>query len=499
MVMMDIDGLRYDVFSLGLQSGKAPNLGRLLGAGPAFFSPDRDLFCEAACSEALRLPKGLLYAAISTAPSVTYCCQASSFTGAHPRDHWIPGNVFFDRFGRINGGVPRKYEFDFVDGPQVFLEGLAGKALNPAARTIYQTAAERGFSSMVAYNMYAEGAQDWLKPGLDDWKAFLALSRAGFGERFDNAMLEDVLRWLRRGRRPDLLTLYFFGLDHESHVLGPGVQSDYLEVIDRQIGRFLQEYERLGLMPDTLFVIFSDHGQYHVINDDAHTLKVGFLFDREMGYLFEALGLDVHDHPLEGPNCDALLAPCGGMAYVYLRRRGGHWRDAPEFEQVLRLAQAFWEANESGKYCCELHGALYMVAVRDVERQGWYADYLAYTPGGLKPIREYLAEHPEIKTVDAENRLHYLSSPLTGDLLLFADWEHGYSFNLVPYIGTHGSLHPSDSTAILAYGLPGGTPQQVGEVQEALEAALAERCRQEGQRLVGNVDLAYSLRALMGW
>lgn len=46
------------------------------------------------------------FPAVSTAPSMTCCCQAAGITGVHPRDHWIPGNYFF---GRLPGGAPRKY------------------------------------------------------------------------------------------------------------------------------------------------------------------------------------------------------------------------------------------------------------------------------------------------------------------------------------------------------------------------------------------------------
>lgn len=497
--MMDIDGLRFDVFHLALANGKIPNLARLFGGPILSIDPFYDPMCSGVVTEPLLLPAGLLYPAISTAPSITYCCQASSFTGAHPCDHWIPGNVFFDRFGRISDGKPRKYEFDFLDAPQVFLKGLAGEAINPQVETIYDTANAHGYTSLVAYNMYAHGAKWWLKPGLDDWKAFVSLEKAGFGQRYDNAMVEDVLGSLRRHVYPDLLTLYFFGLDHESHVVGPSVQPEYLEVIDCQVGRFLGEYEQLGLMEDSLFAIFSDHGQSYVINDDAHALKVGFMFDREMGYLFEALDLDVQDHLLEGPDCDALISPCGGMAQVYLRRKAGQWRDAPSFEQAQQLAQAFWVANERGEHCPDLRGALSMVAVRDVENQGWYADYRVYTPGGLMSFNEFLAQNPQITTIDAENRIHYLSSPVSGDVLLFANWDQGYSFNLVPYLGTHGSLNPGDSMAVLGFAMPYASLKQVAQVQEVITGAIKDRCAFERGRTVGNVELAFVIRTLMGW
>lgn len=481
LVLVDIDGLRADAFAAALGAGELPHLGWLLG-GP-------------------RVARGVSFPAVSTAPAMTYCCQASGITGAHPRDHGIPGNHFFDRFGRLTGGVPRKFEFDFVDAPAVFLSGLAGAALNPAVATLYETAAQHGLSSTVVYHMYARGAQHWLKPGLDDWRAFTALNRAGFGERYDNAMVADAIRHLQEGHRPALLTLYFFGLDHESHMAGPAGQRRYLtEVVDRQVGAFLQAYESLGLLPGTLFVLFSDHGQKEVVHDDRRNLKVGWLWDRELGHVFAALGTDVYDHPLEGRNCEAVVSPCGAMAHVYLRRPGRSWATPPSFgREVLPHAQAFWTTTQTGAHCAELRGALSMVLVRDVEHEGWYADYLAYTPDGLVPIAGFLAAHPEIVTVDAVNRLHCMAGPASGDLLLFANYEHGYHFGIAPYRGIHGGLHPDDSLSVLAYGLPTGTSEQVEAIRRVLTANLADRCRAEDGRQVGTVDMAYGVRGVMGW
>ncbi len=483
LVLLDIDALRSDVFIQALHENRLPNIARILG------------------SNRLENIAGLYFDAISNAPSVTYCCQASSFTGAHPRQHWIPGNMFFDRFGRINEGRPRQYQFDFLDAPQVFLQGLAGRAINPEVDTIYETASLHGLVSTVAYNMYAHGAQYWLKPGADEWKLFASVTSPDFGEKYDDRMLADVIQHLQSGKRPDILTLYFFGLDHESHLHGPQVQVEYMEkVIDRQVGVFLDAYQDLGLAPGTLYCLFSDHGQIAVLNDDLHALKVGLLFDREYGYVFQGLGLDVNDHWLEDDHCDALLNQCGGMAQVYLKRRDGQWSDPPRFqEDVLRLAQAFWDSNQHGKYSKELQDALEMIAVRNVEHDGWYADYQAYTPQGLLSIADFEAVHPELEMVDAANRLHYMSSPVTGDILLFSNTRQGYSFTLLPYKGMHGGLHPEDSTAILSYTLPQGEPEQIVAIQQTIFQAIQQRCLQENNRRVSNVDVAFGLRQIMGW
>lgn len=481
IVLLDIDGLRQDVWQQALAEGKIPNLARLVGGD--------------------KISQGIQFRAISTAPSVTFCCQASTITGAHPRDHWIAGNMFFDRFGRINNGKPRKYEFDFLDAHKVFSQGLASQAIHPDVETLYQTAQKHGLTSTVVFQMYAGGAQHWLKPGLEDWKTFVAIHKPDFGERYDRLMLNEAIDHLNAGHRPAFLMLYFFGLDHESHLHGPEVQREYLSrVLDPQIGEFIQFYQTLGLMPETLFCIFSDHGHIKIVNDDIHALKVGFVFDREYGYVFQALDLDVNDHPLEGANCDALLTQAGGMALVYLKRATGNWQDPPRFqEDTLRVAQAFWDSNKSGKYSQELKGALEMIMVRNVEHSGWYAPYQIFTPQGLLPLEVYQVQHPELNLVDAANRLHYLSSPVSGDILLFANAAEGFSFTVLPYQGMHGGLHPEDSTTVLAYCLPEGSPEEVTALQEMLTSSITTRCRAEGNRQVSNVDVAFGLRKVMGW
>lgn len=84
LLTIDIDGLRQDVFHHALSSGRALNLAYLLG-GPGGET-------------------GIHLDPVSTAPSITFCGQSSIFTGAHPEEHGIVGNQFFDRFGTHGAG-----------------------------------------------------------------------------------------------------------------------------------------------------------------------------------------------------------------------------------------------------------------------------------------------------------------------------------------------------------------------------------------------------------
>ena len=483
LLILDIDGLRQDVFHRALEEGRVPHLAHLLGGAGADF--------------------GLHLDPLSPAPSITFAAQTTIFTGLHPARHGIAGNEFFDRFGLHSAGKPRFYAFDVGDAlavddaVEVFTGavGLVGKTLDAELPTFYEMAAAHGLTSLVAYHMLARGATHWIRPNLIDIARF---TKGGglmgmSAEHYDTHMLDELIQHLHATGLPDVVTAYFMGLDHYSHQHGPGAQPDYLErVVDPQVGRLVGELESHGGLSNLLAVAVSDHGQIGVIPDDRHSQRLGFPFDREMGYVFDALGLDVHDYPGEGPNCNALVACNGGLAYVYLRRRQSGWGDPPAFEEdVQRVAAAFWRANQTGAYDPDLQDALAMVLVRDCEHAGWQAAYQAFTPQGLAPVGDYLAAHAEIETAEAVARLERLAGPMTGDLLLVSNYAGGFYFGGVN-TGIHGGLHPQDSRAVLSFGWQSATAEQLSTLRHAAQAVN-----------VGSpstlADLVPVLKSIYGW
>lgn len=490
VIVLDIDGLRRDVFLQALANERAPALARVLGGADARY--------------------GLHLEPVSTAPSITFCAQASMFTGAPASRTALPGNQFFDRFGYYSHGTPRFYAFDvgdtlaIDDAVAVFSgHGLVNGLLSAEVKTLYEHAAQRGLTSTVVYNMLARGAKHWLRPSLVE---IARLTKGGglmglAAEAYDWQMLTVALAHLQTGAKPDVLTLYFMGLDHRSHRAGPDSQYAYLtEVIDPLIAKLLHELAERDLMRNTLFGVVSDHGQVAVTPDDPHSLRLSFPFDREMGYVFDALGLDVHNFPGEDPNCDAVVASNGGLAHVYLQNQLGHWRDTPRLaEDVLPVARAFWEAHQTGRYSADMQGALSLVLVRDVEHHGWETGYQALTPEGeVVALAAYLAAHPELETVEAEARLRQLATPLSGDILLAANTTAGFYFG-APVSGTHGGLHPEESEAVLSFGLPSGSPAQVAALRLAVERTVSERCKADGHRRPSVMDLTPAIMAALGW
>jgi hypothetical protein len=320
---------------------------------------------------------------------------------------------------------------------------------------------------------------------------------------FDRQTLESLFTSIYHDGLPNLITLYFLGLDHESHAHGPQVQSEYLSnVIDPLVSQLWQTIHELHNSTENklpLCAVFSDHGHITVPDDDRHSLRLAFPFQRELGKLFDALGLDVLDVPGESLNCDAVVASNGGLAHVYLRnRKSRHWPGTPDFEQdVLPVGLAFWQAHAYGRFAPEMQNALAGVLVRDVEHQGWAAPYQALTPDGLRSsLEEWFEAQPAQEYADPVNRLNNLVGPKCGDILLISNYAGGYYF-AAPMCGMHGGLHPEDSFATMAFGCPGLSKTEWLATRAALQQAIQTRCQAENGRQPSTADLLTGLMALI--
>jgi hypothetical protein len=192
---------------------------------------------------------------------------------------------------------------------------------------------------------------------------------------------------------------------------------------------------------------------------------MAFPFQNEFADLFKHLGFDLTDYPGEGPYSNAIVALNGGMAHVYLRRPDSDWTAPPIFEDdVIRVAQAFWQASFHGTHAPDLQGCLDSILVRNAQQDSWSAPYQAVTPEGtLLSLEEWGArEVSEGMAVNPVQRIEQLAGPYSGDLLLIANYAEGFFFSPV-LKGVHGGLHPEDSTGILATSLPGVQEQGTDE------------------------------------
>jgi hypothetical protein len=436
VLLLDIDGLRFDVFRRAYQAGQLPHISRILG--PA--------------SDQNHFPL------ISTAPSITFCAQATIFTGKNPNEHGVLGNQFFDRFGDLQG-KPRSFAFDvgdlldFDDAVMVFADGLASDCLQ--VPTIYETLGERGLTSLVVGNMYAKGADKWIPPTLTNLARLTkAKSVIGISEPdYDDDLLARTKAWLADRPLPNVLTYYLKGLDGVSHYEGTGAQADYLiEEIDPHIGA-LWDFLSARYPDETAgmqVLLFSDHGQIDVVPDEQHSIRMAFPFQNEFKKLFDTLGFDLSDYPGEGPRSNAVVCLNAGLAYVYLRRGEADWGEPPDFAgDVVRVGQALWQASRTGAFGGGLRDALDSILVRDAASHGWEAGYQALTPEGeLLPLAMW-AEKQTQPAVYSLERLAALTGKFSGDLIVFSNYADGYYFCPVMK-GVHGGLHPDESVGVLA-------------------------------------------------
>lgn len=489
VVILDIDGLRRDVYLKALEENAVPHLGSIV-------SPEKK-------NTAIHIP------AVSIAPSITFAAQASIFTGSHPSKHRVAANNFFDRIGYISAGEARHFGLDagdtyaIKDAIDAFRNDLADRLLNHETPTIYESATKMGKTSLVAANMYNRGSQVELLPSvLDMARIFMGYGPIQMGpEDCDNKTLSTVQNYFQTHQfTPDLMTFYWVGMDLYSHDNGPDKQMDYLcGCIDRQVGELLELLKKIKLFDGTLFVIISDHGHIATPGDDAHTIRIGFPFDMELTPLFTELGLDLYDLPGEGKHVDAVVGLNGGMAYVYVKNREESWHTLPRYEEdVLPVAQAFYEMNKTGKYRKELQGLIDFILIRNVERVGnWDAGYDVYLgKGKTQPFDEWLEQYANHPYLDPVNRIRYAASSMSGDIILHAKAHAGVYFGIDGLLGVHGSLHRDDSQSVLSFSYPTGTEQEVHHMRNQVDTIIRERCGQENDRMPSIVDMAYVLRRM---
>lgn len=351
VVIIDIDGLSRGAFSIPAVANELQNFKKIIGQyehGPGKFQ------------HAMYFTK-----ATTVFPSVTLTGHASIFTGVYPGAHGIVGNEWFDRqSGDFINYMSLKGQIRIFGFSSKYRQGLANHHLK--ATTLYTAARQAGKRSLVGFNQYWKGAKN-VRPDIE-------LLQFAFGERLVRADIDDIIKSfeeydqgivteiikqldsLRRNGEPlpDIITLYFAGLDAVGHLSSTSRTSMYLQdVIDPLIGQFLSKLEELdpGWFQHTLFFITADHGRSDVPSGNP---EVG---EKLKDMVEKALKKAGYDPGIEKPlgRRDVQIALNGGMAHIYIRNRKGPlddpWREKPRFEEdVLPAARALVSHEELEKY-----------------------------------------------------------------------------------------------------------------------------------------------------
>lgn len=204
---------------------------------------------------------------VSVYPSVTYPAHTTIVTGARPARHGIYGNEVFD-----------------PDDPQSRRGHWFARSIR--ADTLWDAAARGGLSVGLVSWPVAGGAGDWNMPEL--WRPggtqaeSLADIHASARPRELPAEIaardprlyaqataheQDDMRTrfaehIIREKRPRLVLVHLFDLDHFQHDYGPFSKEAFavLEKTDGYVARILRAAEQAGTLRETAVFVVSDHG-----------------------------------------------------------------------------------------------------------------------------------------------------------------------------------------------------------------------------------------------
>ncbi len=488
VVIVDIDALRRSLFYSMLSRNALPNIRRITGR--VTYSAGQFEEGEAAFFDSVGVNR-----CESEFPAVTFPNHATIFTGVHAKTHGIVGNEFFDRFGVTSGRGPRYYAFtagqtlaldDVVsvyDLPASEPGGLANRLLRVS--TVYENAALLGLRSAVVHSQYSSRDHafipeiDWLTPEV------LVLLEFGIEEffntglgPFDTAMVNRAIQYLQGGNRPDILTLYFFGLDQTGHIQGIAAQELYLRtVIDVQLGRlFFGDDHFPGLdklqgwnFEETVFIFTGDHGMVEVRSEDQFVVSVAEQqnsfegINQEYQTLLESRGYTVFGFPEIESESDIVVGQNEGMSHIYVRRGARDptnwesWSDRPDFtSDILPVANILRRANLGLPQPGEMENAFDLILARDPSGpKGWEsAHQVLQEDGTLADVGDLLGQDPLNQYVNPAARLDNLRSMFSGDIFVIANWDEGYHLG-VGASGDHGSMRPEDSQVPLIIARPG--------------------------------------------
>jgi len=290
VLLISIDGLRPgDVLEADKRGLKIPNLRRFLQEGAYATGVTGNL------------------------PTVTYPSHTTLITGVAPARHGIFSNTTFDP-KQINHG-----------GWYWFAEDLKAQTLWDAAHKAGRTTGNVHWPVSVGvksltYNL----PQIWRSGHSDDRKMLKAMATDGlydalehdcgaYADGIDEGVDGDETRArfavrMIETRKPEFLTVYLAGLDHEEHASGPGSAESnaVLERLDAVVGRLVAA--EMAAYPDATVSVVSDHG--FAATDTEINLFRPFI---DAGLI--TLGTD---HKVA--SWDAMPWPSGGSIAVVLAR-----------------------------------------------------------------------------------------------------------------------------------------------------------------------------------
>ena len=436
---------------------------------------------------------------IAPFPSVTLVGWASIFTGQPPAVSGITGNEFFIR-ERATFVAPIPCSFDAKEPVlATYTDDNANTLLE--VPTLYERLRQRDpeIDVWVSVSQFYRGADRLLiapRSALIDM--FYAKTKdIADGKAYsmfvarDQNVLEAVIKELEDDDRPvpGVLTVYASGTDAYAHAATEGPDKALRRFmtgkIDKMFAELRDALERRGAFANRYVVVVSDHGHSEVPHDGSTMLSAAAddsppAVLTGAGFRLRPLTLDV-----AADDFQAVLAYQGPLAYVYVADRSGcrekgtacDWKRPPRFRQdVLAAAQAYFDANRTGRYAPRMKNTLDMILTR---RPRPYAEndrpFEVFLGGAkLVPVGEYMRKHPHRDWVDFESRLRDLAvgryGERAGDVILIARNGNGaapegrYYFSSSVQQSIHGSASRQDAEVVMIVAHPGRTTEQLAEL-----------------------------------
>jgi len=471
ILIIALDGVQRSVLYDLLRDGSLPHFVELLGGVDS-----SGAFRHAHLDDSL----------LATLPSATIPGWTTVFAGVPPAEHGVTGNEFFIRERReFAAPIPTSFR-DASPVIATFTEGLVNSLLK--APTVYQRLrqVEQDVRIWVVTNQVYAGADRLLLANRAVLgEAFAARVSVALGARAARAAYEEIteevvgnlIDALEHDLVPDVLTLYIANTDRFAHVAENGpraAQRVFLrEVLDRELGRLLDKLRELQAL-DRYVVVVADHGHTALPHDKRYAL--GVEGPHEPPDVLRAAGFRVRNTGLASERADyqAVLAYQGAMAFVYLADRSlcsrtgqrCQWDRPPRYElDVLRAAEAFWQADASGAPAPGMRGALDLVLVR---RPRPYREidlpFEVYLGNGrTESLEAFLQHEPRSTYVAFSERLRDLAvgryGERAGDVLLLTNVNDDSTgprryFGTTLYRSGHGSPTAQDSQVPLIVAHP---------------------------------------------
>lgn len=496
VLFLPFDGVNRDLLYAMLREGELPKLTDLL-------SGEGEKFPHAYFDDSL----------MSTMPSSTMAAWTTTMTGVPPAEHGVSGNEFFIREDcRLAAPAPVSFS-DSTPTIEIYTDDYLNSLVK--VPNVYQRMREREPNILiwVALHQLYSGADRLLfatstvlahalEEGLvktTKTAAKTAMLKTDPPDRSMFQMLdEDVIAKVTSALDdeddpvPDVLTVYLTGTDLYAHVAEEGpdkARRAYLrDVVDPAIGRLASSLRARNALHDRWVVLTSDHGHTPVRNDTKHALYTegedsppGLM--RKAGYQVRPFKEKV-DRDVK---FDAVLTEGGATAYVYLADRSScapkqvcDWRKPPRYdEDVLPLAEAFYQNNLTGKLAPKLKGALDLILTRRPkpfsEKDAPFQVYVG--DGKTVPVAVYLQDHPHPTYIELETRLSDLAAGTrgerAGDIMLLAHNgdrdipDERYYFADI-YRSWHGSPSRQDSEVPFIVASPRFSSEQIRQRVTAL-------------------------------